>query len=104
MSAIQIKRARVLRDAAQAVLMESLERRRLLTTCTGTNNITILGNDSVDNKMTISFNSGTGLVSVTDGAAIVTNCTNLSVSSIKAFGGNSTSPSYTGTGDDLIDA
>src|SRR5436853_19098 len=101
----ETRRSKLLRRAVVAVLIEPLEQRRLLTTCdTGTNPMILKGDDGVDNRITISFNSGTGRISVTDSAATVTGCTNLLVSSIQAFGGASTTASHTGTGADVIDA
>ena len=84
MSSKQLKRDRVLHEAVLALWIEPLEERRLLTSCSGTDPMVVLGNDSVDNRITISYDSGNQTVSVTDSAASVTgNCTNQTVSGIK---------------------
>jgi Ca2+-binding RTX toxin-like protein len=101
-----IKRARWLFEAIVAVSMESLEQRRLLTSCSlGTGIMTIMGDDGVGNRITISYNSGTGNVTVSDTAATVTNCNNRpNITQINAYGsGTSTSPTATTTGADKID-
>src|SRR5437868_15494538 len=89
MSAKQLKKTRVLREAVQALWIEPLEQRRLLTSCNytgGSNEVfQIFGNNSVNNNISISYNSGAQTLTVSDSAASTTKCTNKDVSLVTSF-------------------
>jgi hypothetical protein len=86
MSSKEKRRQRAVRPAV-LITIERLEQRRLLTTCSFSDNVLdVLGDDSVNNNMTISYSGG--LVTVTDSAASTTNCANKSdVLTINVYGG-----------------
>jgi Ca2+-binding RTX toxin-like protein len=85
---------------AVLVTIEQLEQRRLLTSCDVVFDIlTVSGDDSVNNNMTISYSAGK--VTVTDSAASTTNCADkLDIGRIIVYGGSG--PSATSTGADTV--
>src|SRR5438128_1538632 len=91
-------------ERAAFATIEQLEQRRLLTDCVlnTSSPMEVDGNDNIDNVIVITYDSGTGTVTVTDSAASTSNCANRSVASIIVYGGHN--QSATSTGADTIDA
>ena len=108
MSSKQLKRRRVLMEAVNALRMESLEQRRLLSTdCQVFNgsDLKIFGDDSnTNNHIVLSYSNPN--LTVTDSAAGATPaCASInmsSISTIEIFGGQTSTS--TSTGNDFIDA
>ncbi|HEV8606894.1 MAG TPA: calcium-binding protein [Tepidisphaeraceae bacterium] len=99
------KSLRVVKDVARATV-EQLEARRLLSLlCTnqGASNeiYQILGDDSINNVITVYWDSVNTQLYVKEGSTEV--CRDiLGATSVKIFGGNSTNPNATSTGADTI--
>jgi len=106
MCAKELAAKRAVREAAGAVI-EALEQRRMLTVCDNSFGplLTIKGDDSYDNAITLDYNPGTDTVTVKEHGSVPGGCLNGGYSGLTfvvAYGG--ATPTATTTGNDTIDA